>query len=191
MPLTTAIRLLKSNDGDIYICEQEFHKEIIREICKAAECEEETAKEYYIASIYDLNKAVEKINQRAVTITTRVNKASKNEIGFVLWPETATREAYKSAKRNDIFIPTDDFDYILETFASAFPVYNPLTKEVETSFNVCGLNYFDNQTCTRVAERISRIECDDLPIKQFLQDVATWLNDTLKYAEYILVYGNL
>lgn len=51
IPLNKAIELLKKNNGDIELSEQDFHNENIIEICKVTECEEETArKEYQICN---------------------------------------------------------------------------------------------------------------------------------------------
>mgnify|MGYP001302866307 CR=1 FL=1 len=57
------------------------------------------------------NIEIEKINKRQICITT---------------------------KRNDVFIPDFDFDYIIEVFKSVFPLQNPKNNLIETSFDICG-----------------------------------------------------
>ncbi|MCC9074104.1 hypothetical protein LNQ49_21175 [Flavobacterium sp. F-65] len=191
IPLDTAIKLLRKHNNDILACEKEFHNNNIKYIRTITECEEEIAKENYIFCNYDKAKAIERINSRQTIITTRKNKTSKNEIGFIIWPENANGENYKTVRRNDAFIPTADFDTIIEKFKSVFPLQNPWNKNIEESFDNCGHNFFDNKTCLEIVEKISNIETNDSILKQFLKEVIEWFNDKLKYADYIVIYGNL
>lgn len=191
IPLNIAIELLKKHDNDILACEKEYHNNNVKEISKITVCEEEIARENYIFCNYDKAKAIDKINSRQIIITIRKNKAPKNEIGFVLWPENTNGENYKTVKRNDAFIPTADFDTIIENFKSVFPLQNPWNKTIEESFDTCGHNYFDNKTCIKIVEKISQTKTDDPNLNSFLQEVIQWFNDKLKYADYIIIYGNL
>lgn len=189
IPLNTAFSLLKKNNGDVLLCEKEFHDNNIGEICLKTECDYKTAKKSYEVSNFDIIKAVERINQKQVTITT--GKAKDSKIGFVLWPENANGEFYKTEKRNDVFISTEDFDIVLEEFKSVYPIQNPWNDLVEDEFDVLGNNFFDNKTCKQIVERISKIQSNDQQVQNFLIELINWLNDKLIYADYIVVYGNL
>ena len=191
IPLDIAIKLLKDNNGNIEESEREFHNNNIKVISVLAECDFETAKESYNFCKYDITKAVEKINSKQVIITTRENPAQRNEIGFILWPENKDGENYKTKKRNDVFIPTSDFDYVINEFKSVFPLENPWNKNIEKKFDVCGHNYFDKKTCLIIIEKIKQTKTDESIIAKFKNELIEWLNDKLKYADYLVVYGNL
>lgn len=189
IPLAKAIQLLKKNNNDVALSEQDFHNENIREICEKTECEEEIAKKEYQICNRDVIKAIEKINQKPVVIATGNNPVSK--IGFILWPENAKGEFYKTEKRNDIFISTEDFNIVLKDFESVFPMLDASNNVEQETFDVTGHNFFDNKTCKLILEKINGIESDDENVKTFLQEVESWLKDKLSYAHCIVVYGNL
>ncbi|MPT34694.1 MAG: hypothetical protein E2604_06315 [Flavobacterium sp.] len=191
IPLDVAIQLLKENNGDIDASEQAFHHNKIRAIVFEAECDYETAKEYYELCKYDTTKAIERINNRTVRISTREKPTSRNEIGFSIWPVDHERHYYKTKKRNDVFIPAYDFDFILDEFNSVFPIQNPWNKQVETALYIYGHNYFDNATCRILSDRIAQSKTDDPKVLEFKMQFIAWLNDKLNYATYIVVFGNL
>ena len=191
IPLDIAMNLLKENNGNIEDSEQEFHNTNIKEISILAECDIETAREIYNFCKYDTAKAVEKINSKQVIITTRENPTPRNEIGFILWPENKDGENYKTKKRNDAFIPTADFDYVIDVFRSVFPLENPWNKNIEEYFDVCGHNYFDKNTCRIIIEKIEQTKTGELKVTKFKNELIEWLNDKLTYADYLVIYGNL
>ena len=189
VPLNVAVELLKKNNNDVLLCEQEFHDINIQTISQKAECDYKTANESYALCNYDIVKAIERINQKQVIITT--GNTTDSKIGFVLWPENAAGEFYKTAKRNNAFIHTEDFDIILKEFQSVFPLKNPWNNDIEDKFDPVGNNFFDNKTCRIIVEKISHIKNDDEKVQFFLKEVTNWLEDKLTYADYIVVYGNL
>ncbi|MCD0470162.1 hypothetical protein [Flavobacterium sp. JAS] len=189
IPLDAAIRLLKKNNGDVLLCEKEFHDNNIEQICKKTESDYEAAKENYEICNYDIRKAIERINQKQVIITTGNNPNTK--IGFILWPENAAGEFYKTDKRNDVFISAEDFDVVLKDFKSVFSLLDVSNDFEQESFDVLGNNFFDNKTCRQIVEQISQIESNDKQVQNFLTELINWLNDKLTYADYIVVYGNL
>lgn len=191
IPIDIAIKLLKKNDGNIDASEQEFHNNNIKEISIVTECDIEIARESYDLCKYDMTKAIKKINSNQVIITTREYLTPSNEIGFILWPENRDGENYKTTKRNDAFIPTADFDYVIKEFKSVFPLENPWNKSIEEQFDVCGHNYFDKKTCGIIIEKIKQAKTDELKVVKFKNDLIGWLNEKMKYADYIVVYGNL
>ncbi|TAE75144.1 MAG: hypothetical protein EAZ85_02930 [Bacteroidetes bacterium] len=191
IPLDIAIKLLKENNGNIEASEKEFHNNNIKEISVVTECDFETARESYELCKYDTTKAIEKINSKQIIITTRENSTPRNEIGFILWAENNEGENYKTKKRNDAFIPTADFDYVITEFRSVFPLENLWNKNIDEHFDVCGHNYFDKKTCRIIIEKIKQKKSDELKITKFKNELIKWLNDKLTYAEYLVVYGNL
>lgn len=189
IPLDKAIQLLKKNKEDVALSEMDFHNENIIEICQKTECDEETArKEYQICNL-DISKAIERINQKPVVISTGNNPDLK--IGFILWPQNEEGEFYKTNKRNDVFIAIDDFDIVIDVFQSVFPIKIPWNNIVENEFDKIGHNFFDNKTCRLIVEKIDDLETDDEKEKVFLLKLINWLNDKLAYADCIVVYGNL
>lgn len=191
IPLDIAAKLLKDNNGNIEDSEREFHNTNIKEISVLAECDFETARESYNFCKYDKTKAIEKINSKQVIITTRENPTPRNEIGFILWPENRNGENYKTKKRNDAFIPSADFDYIINEFRSVFPLENPWNTNIEEHFDICGTNWFDNKTCRIIINKIRQAKIEELKVTKFKNELIEWLEDKLQYADYIVVYGNL
>ena len=191
IPLNRAIQLLKKNNGDVLASEKEFHRDNIREICIAAPCNEETAEKYYNECRYDIAKAIEKIDALPVIITTGDKPFPRNEIGFILWPVASDGAYYKTKKRNDAFIPTADFDYVIHAFKAAFPLQYPEINYDGNSFDICGHNYFNNAACRKIIETIRHSETGDSAVKKFKNNLVNWLEDKLEYAGYIVVYGNL
>jgi len=189
VPLSKALKLLQKNNGDVELSEQDFHSGNITEISEKAECDYATAKRNYEICNYDITKAIEKINQIQVIITT--GKVIDSKIGFILWPENAEGKFYKTVKRNDAFIPAKDFDIILNVFDSVFPLNDLQGNFEQVGFDITGHNFFDHKTCRQIIEKINRIESNDESVKSFLVKVINWLNDKLTYADYIVVYGNL
>ena len=192
IPLKKAIELLRKNNGDILASEVEFHNHNIKNISQITECDEEIVKKEYEICKYDVKKTIDRINAREVIITTRIDRIRCNEIGFELWPMNAEGEEYKTVKRNDIFIPTADFDYIIEVFKSVFPQKDPITKNIQNYLYPCGFNHFDKSTCKLILEKIDQIGFNNKPeIEHFIKEVKEWFEDKLKYADIIAVYGNL
>jgi len=191
IPLNRAVELLKRYDGNINTCVQEFHNENIKEIIRKTECDVKTVKEYYSACNNEIVKTIESINSREVIITTRNTKLSRSEIGFILWPENKDGKGYKTSKRNDIFIPTSDFEYIIDEFKDVFPLKDPFDNITEEYFDVTGNNYFDNETSKKIIKNVSKIKTKEPKVKKFISELAEWFNEKLEYADYIVVYGNL
>ena len=189
--LDIAIKLLKNNNGNIEDSEREFHNNNIKEISVLAECDFETARKSYNFCKYDRTKAVEKINSKQVIITTRENPTQRNEIGFILWTENKEGENYKTKKRNDVFIPTSDFNHVIKEFKFVFPSENPWNNSIEEYFDVCGHNYFDKKTCLIIIEKIKQTKTEELKVAKFKNELIEWLNNKLKYADYLAVYRNL
>ncbi len=191
IPITEAIQLLKKNKGDIALSEHVFHSNNIKEIQKNTDCDEKTAEENYKLFSYDIKKAIQKINERGIVLTTRESKIPRNEIGFILWPENKNGETYKTIKRNDVFIPTADFEYIIDEFKAVFPLKDPWTDTIEDYFDTCSHNSFNAETSNHILKKIKMITHEDDKVQLFLQEVITWFTKTLEYADYIIIYGNL
>lgn len=189
VPLDKALQLLKRNNDDIVLAEQDFHNQNIIEICKMTDCDEKTVRKEYQICDYDLIKTVERINQKPVRIGT--GKFLDSKIGFILWPENEIGELYKTAKRNDAFISTDDFDIVIKVFQSVFPIKNSWNNTIENEFDKTGHNFFDNKTCRLIVEKINNLQTADEKETAFLTKLTNWLNNKLGYADCIVVYGNL
>lgn len=189
IPLNEAIQLLKKNNGDVVLSEQDFHNENIKEICEKTECTEETARKEYHICKNDVAKTIERINRKPVAIATGNYVYSK--IGFILWPANEDGKFYETEKRNDVFIQTEDFDIIIEAFNSVYPFISPHNGLIEDGFDYCGHNFFDHKTSVAIVQKISQIQTNDEKVKTFLKQVINWLNDKLPYADRIVVYGNL
>ncbi|GAA3759231.1 hypothetical protein [Flavobacterium ginsengiterrae] len=189
IPLNKAIELLKKNNGDVELSEKDFHNENIIEICKTTDCDKETAtKEYQICN-YDVVKTIERINQKPVKIET--GKYSAEKIGFVLWPANEEGHFFKTAKRNDAFIPWQDFEIVITVFESVFPFQNYKYDRIEDGFDRVGHNFFNKKTSEIILEKLKIIEGKDEQEKAFLAELINWFDDKLTYAHHIIVYGNL
>lgn len=191
MPLDIAIKLLKENNSDVDASIIAFHSYNITEISVATDCDIETAKAVYYSLDFDVTKAIKKINSLPVFITTRENPRPANEIGFVLYPVSKNGEFYKTEKRNDVFIPAADFDHIIDAFKSVFPLKNPWNEQIADQFDICSDNFFDVKTCRGIVDIISNSQTDNPTVLKFKNEVVHWMNERLKYADFINVFGNL
>ena len=193
IPLSAAIKLIKENNGDVSACEKEFHNSNIMAICRLAECDESIANKFYYIFKYDVQKAIKKIDERLVCITTNEPNETVDKIGFILWAENESLNKYITSKAGSIFIQTKDFNYVINEFKSVFPLKRPY-KDVEIideSFDIYGYNSFDNQTCRGIVSQIARIKTDDPKVEKFLRDLIKWFNVKLRFADSIAVFGNL
>ncbi len=105
----------------------------------------------------------------------------KRATGFILWFEDEHGEEYKVEKRNDVFIPTEDFDFVKNVFEGNH----------QGSFDIRGNNYFNRAECELIVEAINRMKADDENQNKFLCGLSEWINGNLKFAETLVVYGNL
>jgi len=181
IPLKEAIELLKENNGDIKASETAFHQKKIEEICVITEDEEQLVKQYYRKFNHDKEKVIRKLCERQLIFTIKETSVPKNSIGFIFWYEQENGEQYKTLNRNSAFIPTEDFDYILEEFKSA----------CTENFDRTGFNYFDKVTTLKIIEGINTISKHDPKLKEFLNELNKWILEKMAYAHRLVVYGNL
>lgn len=181
IPLKEAIELLKKHNGNIEACEKEFHDEKINEICEAVECDKDKAKNTYEKFNFNKEKAIKEINNEQKILTIENRKIAKNAIGFILWFEDDNGEQFKTKKRNDIFIPTEDFDYIKEEFES----------NCSENFSITFNNYFNRNECKLILEALEKKNSINQNQDKFLNDLKHWINENLKFVDTLVVYGNL
>lgn len=191
IPSAAAVRLLKEHAGDLDACAAAWHATQVQAICDATGCDKETAEESYEVCHQDLEKAIVRILARPIILTTRSEPGPKNEIGYVLWPENADGQPYKSISRNDAFIPAADFEWVIAAFRAAYPIPSRHGRGVETAFDVCGHNHFDRDTMQRITARILEAPAADPVVARFRVALVAWIQDKLTYADYLVVYGNL
>jgi len=193
LPLNAAIKLIKEHNGDVSACEKAFHKNNINAICRLAECDESMAKKYYHICKHDVPKAIKKIDERLVCITTNEPDEMVHKIGFSLWAENESLNKYITSKADSIFIQSKDFDYVIKEFQSVFPLKRSYkdSQIIDNCFSICGYNTFDNKTCRHIIKRIARITTDDPKVEKFLRDLIKWFNIKLRFADCIVIYGTL
>lgn len=80
---------------------------------------------------------------------------------------------------------------VIEAFKSVFPLKDSDTGEIQKHFDVIGNNFFDNNTSRVIMKRIAVIKTKDPNVESFLRDLIQWLNIQLRYADDLVVYGNL
>ncbi|MCI4670511.1 MAG: hypothetical protein MRZ79_20410 [Bacteroidia bacterium] len=179
--LKEAIELLKKHNGNIEASEEEFHDKKINEICKATECDKDKAKKSYEKFNFNTEKAIKEINNEQKILTIGNQRIAKNSIGFVLWFEDDKGEPFKNKKRNDIFIPTEDFDFIKEEFES----------NCSENFDITFNNYFDRNECKLILKALEKKNSKTQNQEKFLNDLKEWMNENLKFVGTLVVYGNL
>lgn len=190
IPLDTAMELINENNGDLLICEQEFHKNNINTICRLAECNETLAEKYYQICKFDIEKSIKKIHEQLFYLTTTPNEPI-DKIGFILWAENSNLDKYITSRDKSLFIQTRDFEYVIEAFKSVFPLKISNNNKIQDCFDVVSDNIFDNKTSRIIVERIAKIKTRDSNVESFLRDLIKWFNTQLRYADDIVVYGNL
>ena len=190
IPLDAAMELINHNNGDLSLCEKEFHKNNINTICRLAECDETTAEKYYQICNFNIEKSIKKIHEQLFYLTATPNEPI-DKIGFILWAENESLTEYVTSRDKSLFIQTKDFDYVMDVFKSVFPLKDADTNEIQECFDVVSQNYFDNKTSRIIVEEIAKIKTNDPDVECFLRDLVQWFNTRLRYANEIVVYGNL
>lgn len=189
IPLKEAIALLETYKGDLIACEKAFHEQNIAKIIAATNCEKELAQKEYFIFKNDINKAIVRINNKPIIIARPYNIHEK--IGFVLFPLKSNREYYNTERRNDVFIPSIDFDLIIEDFNAIYPITNPINKMIEHSIYIYGYNYFNKVDIIKIFERIKLRKANDNLEEDFFKKVIEWFEEKLAYADIIAVLGTL
>ena len=190
IPLYLAKELINENNGDLWICEQEFHKDNINIICRRAECNETIAEKYYRICEFDIEKSIKKIHEQLFYLTTTPAEPI-DKIGFILRAENENLNKYLTSRDKSLFIQTKDFEYVIEAFKSVFPLKDTDGNELQSSFDIVSNNIFDNKTSRVIVKKIAEIKTKDPNVELFLRDLIKWFNTQLRYADDIVVYGNL
>ena len=138
---------------------------------------------------YDVEKTIKRINEKEIVFTRQKNRISK--IGFVLWSENEKGEPFDTKARSNVFIPTNDFDLVLEVFKGVFPLENVKEQTIDEAFYSRGLNRFDKKTSEEIISELNKIPSEDEEVQQFLNQLINWFKEQLEFADYISVYGNL
>lgn len=114
-----------------------------------------------------------------------------DKIGFILWAENDKLKEYATSRDRSLFIHTKDFEYVIDAFKSVFPLKDPNRDEMQCCFDLVGHNTFNNKTSRTIVRQMAKIKTQDPNIESFLRDLIKWFNDRLRYADDIIVYGNL
>lgn len=191
--LSKAILLLKENEGDILKCEAAYHGQNIRYLYRMAECDEETARQSYLISQGNIEKALARIQQRMVCITSEPNPALVGKIGFIIWAENKSLDPYIHGKSEGIFVPTEDFELVKPLFEAVYPVIWESSggERVSDGFDICGHNHLSNAICREIVEGMAWVGTKNEDEERFLCDLIKWFNRQLRFAHKIVVYGNL
>jgi hypothetical protein len=187
--LTEAKELLAETD-DLVVCEQIYHQNNIKTIQRITQCEEVTANKFYTITKFDVEKAIQKIHEQLVFFTATPNEPLE-KIGYVLWEENKGLDHYITSRDKTLFIQSKDFEIVLPIFESVFPLKNPLNDEVQIAFDSVSNNLFDNKTCKDIVQKIAKLKTNDPNVELFLRNLIYWFQTRLRYAEYIVVSGNL
>lgn len=190
IPVDLAKELVCENDGNLLLCEQEYHRNNINTICRLAECDETVAEKYYHICKFNVKKSVTKVHEQLFSLTTTPGEPV-DKIGFILWAENESLDKYVTSRDRSLFIQTKDFEYVIEVFQSVFPLKDSNRIVTQTSFDVVSENEFDNKACRIIVERMAQIRTKDPNVESFLRDLIKWFNIQLRYADSIVVYGNL
>ena len=190
VPMDLAKELIIEYDGDLLACEQEFHRNNINTICRLAECNEIIAKKYYRICEFDIEKSIKKIHEQLFSLTINPNETI-DKIGFILSAENEILDKYVTSRDKSLFIQSKDFEHVIDAFRSVFPLTNSETGEIQECFDIVSDNFFDNKTSRIIVDRMAKIKTKDPNFESFLRDLIKWFNIQLRYADDIIVYGNL
>ncbi|TCI90594.1 hypothetical protein [Tenacibaculum sp. M341] len=185
IPINLAKELILEHNGDLSVCVQEYHFNNINTICRLVECDEKTAEKYYRICKFNIEKSVKKIHEQLQYLTATPNEKI-DKIGYCLWAKNESIEKYVTSRDRSLFIQTKDFDYVID-------IFKDLAKDDEQngSFDICGYNYFDNKTSKIIVQRMAKIKTKDPDVEVFLRNLIKWFNIRLRYADEIIVFGNL
>lgn len=131
------------------------------------------------------------IQKKRKIISTENDLIYKNKIGLLLWTEDENGDEIPNAEEEYIFIPTEDFDFVINDFKSVFPLINPWTEMVENHFDACGNNYFNQENMKIIIQKLKSQLFESDKVENFKIELLNWLEEKSVAAPYIVVYGNL
>lgn len=173
----------------IEISEQKFHQNNINYICRLTGCDEVMAEKYYHLFHFDREKAIQKIAKETQIIRLSTSNKNTNKVGFIVWAENESIDKYLSPTEKYLFIPSEDFDLVILAFQSVYPLQN--SENIESSFDYTGRNDFDNSNVHQIVKNLASIENEDPDFEIFIRNLIQWLQIQLRFADYIIVEGNL
>ena len=188
--INEAKELINENNGDLLVCEQEYHKNNINTICRLTECDEVSAKRYYKISNFDVEKTIKKAYEQLLYITATPDE-KPDKIGYILWAENDNINKYLTFRDKDLFIQAKDFEYVIDVFKSVFPLKNVKNNSIQNCFSNTSSNVFDNKTSRIIVNRMAKLKTKNVNVESFLRDLIKWFHIQLRYADTIIVDGNL
>lgn len=195
IPLVQAMKLLKQHDENIEQCIQAFHDENIKKICEKTGCDLSIIFEYYhdVAYEYNVGKVIAKVEDlmhRPIKLTIEENPLYIDKVGFFIWAEDENLNTIDDERNRTYFIPRYDFEYVVDIFASVFPIFNPMRKYLETSFDECSDNYFDHAAITEIISKIKALNVETNEIGRFFTRLIYVLEEKNEIGSYLVVFGN-
>lgn len=195
IPLVEALALLKQYDENVEQCIQVYHNENIRKICDQTGCDRNVVWEYYHDTSYKFNveKVIEKVLgyvHRPIKLVIEGNSSHIDKVGFFIWAEDENLNSIQNNMNRTYFIPRYDFEHVVDIFSSVFPIFNPMRKYLETSFDITSDNYFDQNAIKEVIYKVKALHYEDGEIMKFLAKLIYCLEEKAEIGTYIIVFGN-
>lgn len=133
---------------------------------------------------------VEALIHRPIKLSIEENPLYVDKVGFFIWAEDENLDRIQSTMNRTYFIPRYDFEYVVDIFASVFPIFNPMRKYLETSFDECSDNYFDHAAITEIISKIKVLNVVTDEIGRLLTRLIYVLEEKNEIGKYLVVFGN-
>ncbi|MBQ0152982.1 MAG: hypothetical protein KBS61_08840 [Chryseobacterium sp.] len=119
------------------------------------------------------------IQKKRKIISTENDLIYKNKIRLLLWTEDENGDEIPNAEEEYIFIPTEDFDFVINDYKSVFPLINPWTEMVENQFDACGNNYFNQENMKIIIQKLKSQLFESDKVENFKIELLNWLKKNL------------
>ena len=115
----------------------------------------------------------------------------KEKYGFILFPAKFGDKWDKIPNEKHLFIYYSDFEYILDSVKSVYPITSPDTNKTEEDFDVCGMNWIHNKAWDKIISNLQSKEYESVELKNFVDDFCLWITESQNDSDEIVVQGTL
>ena len=115
----------------------------------------------------------------------------KEKYGFILFPTKFGDKWDKISNEKHLFIYYSDFEYIIDSIRSVYPLTSPDTNETEDEFDVCGMNWIHNKAWNKIINNLQSKKYESVELKNFVNDFCLWITESQKDSDEIMVQGTL
>ena len=119
-----------------------------------------------------------------------VYKPQGEKYGFCLFG-AKFGDAWGKLQRETLFIYFSDFEYIIESVKSVYPLTDPDTGEVSEAFDITGMNWIHNEAWNIIIKDLQSKTYENCELKNFIDSFCSWILEEQKNSDEIMIEGTI